>query len=189
MFRQLPGRIVALLRFTGIECFDKIKFTQNCVFASLFSGVDDTQISFAAGMCRSQDTSVFVHHIDQNPHRQPSQFQYPYLYTLRHNHQDMAGINGIVLDSFQHDKILMPLSFDIIFPFPVSIVRVVIGNQHSFKAQFLETDDIILDGDLSVHGSFLGVTVHIEFHFSSPHFLFPSPIPVPESHWHSLATT
>ena len=27
--------------------------------------------------------SVFVHHIDQNPHRQPSQFQYPYLYTLR----------------------------------------------------------------------------------------------------------
>ena len=124
----------------------------------------NTQILFPKRMRRSHDSSIMMYRHNKNLRRQSPQLQKLQFHTFRHNHQHMTAIDRVILYPFQYYKIRVSLSFNGISPFPISIIRIVIGYQHPTESLFLQAPDIFFNHYLAIHRAFFCVAMHIEFH-------------------------
>ena len=112
-----------------------------------------------------------MHDIDQDLHRQSTKLQNFQLNGLRHDHQNMSCINGIVFNPLQHYKIFIFLILDISFPRTIAIIRIMIADQHTVKTLADQFRNKILNRNLSIHRSFFCMTMHIKFHLFCSFFL------------------
>ena len=73
----------------------------------------------------------------------------------------MAGIIGVILDSFQNHKIFVFFPFQMFLPIAVTVIGIMIGDEHTVVAFFLQDADVLLHPDLTVHRPFMGMAMHI----------------------------
>ena len=162
-FGQLPGAFVADRGFAGVESLHEIKtFEDGFLFAEA-AVVGQAQETFPAGMSRPQDAAVPVDDINQYIDRHTPQLNQWYFDTGGKDDKNMACVDGIVFNSFEHDKIrghFVP----VVFPVAVSVVGIVVGYEHALDPVFLQHGNITGYGYFSVQRALFGVTVHIHFH-------------------------
>ena len=103
--------------------------------------------------------------INQERHRQAPKLQDLQLHGLRHDHQNMSRVNGIVLHSLQHHETLVTPFFTHLLPDPVSLVGIMVADQHTIKSLPSQDARKFLYGHFAVQGTFLCVTMHIKLHF------------------------
>ena len=92
-----------------------------------------------------------MNQIDQQRQRHSPHFQQTDLNSFRHDHQDMTRITRIIFNPFQYNKICMLLSFDILFPVTVSVIRIMIRDYHSLESLFLQNFNILFNPDSAVY--------------------------------------
>ena len=112
-----------------------------------------------------------MHDIDQDLYRQSPKLQNFQFNSLRHDHQDMSCINGIVFNPLQHYKVFIFLILNISFPRTITIIRIMITDQHTVKTLADQFRNKILNRNLSIHRSFFCMTMHIKFHLFCSFFL------------------
>ena len=116
----------------------------------MLSGIGNAQIPLSAGVGRPQYPTVFMDDFREKLHRQAPQLQDLELHVLRHDHQDVAGVNGVVLHTLKHQKVLLSAVCAPLPPTAVSFIGIMIRDQHSVKALFFQDTDKFLYGHLTV---------------------------------------
>ena len=119
-------------------------------------------------MGRPEDAAVAVDQIDEEGQRHPPHLQETHLHTLRHDHQDVSRVTGVILDPLENHKICVLLSFDMLLPVTVPVVCVMVRNNHSLKSLLFKQCNILFHPDLAVDGSFFYVAVHVYLHGKAP---------------------
>ena len=82
----------------------------------------------------TQDAPIPMYQIDQRRHRHPPQLQQANLYAFGHDYQNVPGVPRVILDALKYHEVRMSLSLYMFFPIAVSIIRVMIGDDHSLEA-------------------------------------------------------
>ena len=161
---DLHGSGVALRALAGVEALQEVESVHHGQAVFVLPGIGDAQVPLPAGVGRPQDPAVLMDDVYQELHWQAPQLQNLQLHALGHDHQDMAGVDGVVLHALQDYKtIFIPVPMQPL-PAAVPLVRVVVGDQHPLEALFLQAGDEFRYGHLPVQGALLCVAMHIEFH-------------------------
>ena len=155
---------IGIRGLTAVERLYKIKPLHNLWGLIKPPGIRKTHILLPTGMGRPEHSAVSVNQIDQKCQGHPPHLQNPHLHTLRHNHEDVSRVSGIIFNPFKHHKICMLLSLYMLFPVTVAVIIIVIRNDHTLKTMFFQNCNILVHPDLAVDRAFLDVAVHINLH-------------------------
>ena len=148
---------IGLRCLTTVKSLYKIKTLDNLRWLVEFSCMRKTHILFTAWMCRSKNSAITMNQIDQQRQRHSPHFQQTDLNSFRHDHQDMTRITRIIFNPFQYNKICMLLSFDILFPVTVSVIRIMIRdypfpwNPFFFRISIYSSIPTLLSIEPSLH--------------------------------------
>ena len=178
--------------FAGIEALDKIHLLQDFRFILDRLEKHGARAPLSERMRRSQHASKKVHNLNQTLRGHPANLQKPHLDMIRHNDKKMSCVFGIIFNSGQHAEFflfavfLCPLFrrgdvkglFQFLFnllnrpkrsavlthPFVITLIRVVVGDQHSIESLSRKQLNVSFHTDTRVDGACLRVAVHVKFH-------------------------
>ena len=137
LLRQLFGSRIRFCRLATVERLDKIKPLRDLRREIEPSRVGKTHILLPARMSRTEHAAVSVHQIYEKCKRHSPHFKETHFHSLRHDYDDMSRISCIIFNSFEHHKVRMFLPLDMLFPVAVSVISVMIRNDHSLKSVLL----------------------------------------------------
>ena len=85
-------------------------------------------------MCRAQDSSIGVDNRNQDIKRQAAQLKNTELYGFRHDHKNVAGAKGIVLNALENLEVCIFFILQVFFPVAVAVVGIMVSDNHPSEA-------------------------------------------------------
>ena len=162
---QPAGSRIGFLVLTGVENLNKIELLHDFGISAVGARITEAHIFFSAGMGWPQNAAVGMDDGDQDIDRKAAQLKDTKLDSLRDNDQNMTAAAGIVFDAFKDLEVCVLFVLQMLFPVTVTVVGIMVSDDHSAKAFFLQQSDIFFYRYPAVQGSFLHMAVHVDFHY------------------------